>query len=115
VANVHCPSDELQALVDRLNQDVQEVGVGILHEPTGEIRLSTVGQVGGHDGLVQVSMWPARDCKGFVIGRNADGTFSVHNFSGLNGPQGQPGSLQMPTATFQSIEQALKDAGLATP
>jgi len=32
--------------------------------------------------------------------------------SHLNGPQGQPGSLQMPAPLFADIVQALQDEGL---
>lgn len=104
----------MQAVKDELDKDTHNLGIGILHEPTGQIHLAPFDALGrlGHDELVRRRSLPRNDCKGFVIHKNPDGTFTVYNFSGLNGPQGQPGSTQMPRTTFAQIVKALEAAGL---
>jgi hypothetical protein len=105
---------ELQAVKDALALNSQNAGVGVLHEPTGQIRLAAPFDTvpGGHADLVTKGQWPAGECKGFVIVPDGQGGFAVGNVSHLNGVQGRPGSLQMPQATFDAIRQALRDAGL---
>jgi hypothetical protein len=68
-------------------------------------------KVGGHDDLIYLLGLPAHECKGFAIGEQ-NGQFIPINRSHLNGPQGQPGSLQMPQDVFNAIVQALRAAGL---
>lgn len=108
-----CDPRELQIIKDAMDRDVNNHGVGILHEPTGQIRLAPFDDVpGGHDQLAGKWCLPESECKGFAIMKQLDGTFVVFNSSHLNGPQGQPGSLQMPPSTFAAIVQALQAAGL---
>jgi hypothetical protein len=99
---------------DALDKDPNHIGLGVLHEPTGNTCVLPFDQSGGlgHVGLVRTLKVPRQECKGFVIQKNPDGTFAVKNFSGLNGPQGQPGSTRMPQATFDEITKALQAAGL---
>jgi hypothetical protein len=104
---------EVQAVKDALDQNALNAGVGILHEPTGKIHLRPFDQVpGGHAQLVGMMGLPLNECKGFAILKAADGWFIPVNNSHLNGPQGTPGSLQMPRVTFDEIVQALGAAGL---
>jgi hypothetical protein len=108
-----CNPQELQRVKDELDRDINNHGVGILHEPTGQIYLAPFDDVpNGHDELVAKWNLPASECKGFAIMKQPDGTFIPLNSSHLNGPQGQPGSLTMPLPTFSSIVQALQAAGL---
>lgn len=108
-----CDPAEVQAVKDALNRNPYNLGIGVLHEPTGQIRLAPFDVVpGGHAELVVRLTLPAMECKGFVIEKRLDGTFAAVNISHLNGPQGQAGSLQMPPATFDDIRQALQQAGL---
>jgi hypothetical protein len=112
--HVTCDSQDLQAVKDALNQNPLNVGVGILHEPTGQVFLTPIDSLpnqGGHAELTDVLKMPPSECKGFVIAKQ-QGNFVPVNMSHLNGPQGQPGSLQMPQTTFDAIVQALKNAGL---
>jgi hypothetical protein len=88
-------------------------GVGIVHEPTGQIHLAPFDDVpGGHAELVNKLNLRPSECKGFAIFKQPDGKFVAINNSHLNGTQGQPGSVQMPSSTFAAIVQALEDAGL---
>jgi hypothetical protein len=109
-----CDPAELQAVKGALSRDDLNLGVGVLHEPTAIIRLSPMDALpnrGGHAELVTLLGLPLSECKGFVICKQGDAFLPV-NASHLNGPQGQPGSLQMPSATFTAIVQALTAAGL---
>ncbi len=95
-------------------RDELNIGVGVLHEPTGQVRLRPMDALpnrGGHAELAGLLGLPLAECKGFVIGKQAD-VFVPVNLSHLNGPQGQPGSLQMPAATFAAVVAALQSAGL---
>jgi hypothetical protein len=105
---------EVQAVKDALARDVNNVGVGVVHEPTGRVYLKPFDDLpmgGGHQELASLTQLPLGECKGFVIGL-LHGGYVVVNSSHLNGPQGQPGSLQMPAPLFLDIEQALRAAGL---
>jgi hypothetical protein len=109
-----CDPREVQDVKDALGQIALNLGVGILHEPTGRISLLPMDRLpnrGGHNELVQLFNVPSSECKGFVIVKANDGFLPV-NISHLNGIQGQPGSLQMPPVTFSEIVQALTSAGL---
>jgi hypothetical protein len=111
---IRCDPQEVQLVKDALTQDPLDGGVGILHEPTGEIYLSPINSLpnrSGHVELAQIINLPLSECKGFVIART-NGGFRAVNMSQLNGPQGQPGSLQMPQSTFDDIVKALTAAGL---
>jgi hypothetical protein len=104
---------EVQAVKDALDQNALNAGVGVLHEPTGRIHLKPFDQVpGGHAQLAGMMGLPLMECKGFAIVKATDGRFVPVNISHLNGPQGTPGSLQMPQATFDEIVRALGAAGL---
>ena len=94
------------------HQNPVNSGLGVLHEPTGRIYLVPFDDAGGHDLFAKLLGLPASECKGFAITINPDGTFMPMNVSSLNGPQAGPSALQMPLPTFQSIVQALLDAGL---
>jgi hypothetical protein len=110
-----CDPQEVQAVKDGLTRNPLNLGIGILHEPTGQIHLSPMDQLpnrNGHDDLVTRLQLPPDECKGFAIGIQKDGALVPVNLSHLNGPQGQPGSLQMPADTFAAILQALQVAGL---
>jgi hypothetical protein len=108
-----CNSQEVQQIKNALLQDPLNLGVGILHEPTGQIFLAPFDSVpGGHFELVTRFQFALADCKGFAITLLPDGTFVPINNSHLNGIQGQTGILQMPGATFSGIIQALQNAGL---
>jgi hypothetical protein len=111
---IACDPQEVQAVKDALLQNDLNLGVGILHEPTGQVRLCPIDSLpnrGGHAEFAGVLGLPLAECKGFVIGKQGDAFVPV-NLSHLNGPQGQPGSLQMPAATFADIVRALRAAGL---
>jgi hypothetical protein len=103
---------ELQTVKDALAANAMNLAVGLLHEPSGRIYLAPFDTVpGGHLDLVnRLGLTPV-ECRGFAIGKDAAG-FVIANNSHMNGPQGQPGSLQMPQATFDEIVQTLEDAGL---
>jgi hypothetical protein len=106
-----CDAAAIQAIKDALNQNPNNLGVGILHEPTGQIHLLPFDQVAGHKGLARRYNVKETECKGFVIGKQPDGTFAAANLSELNGALGQPGSLQMPQSTFDEIVKTLGAAG----
>jgi len=109
-----CVPLEVEAVKDALNQNNLNSGVGIFHEPTRRIHLIPIDDIPnrtGHTGLAQIVSVPQSECKGFAIVKTNGGFLPV-NMSHLNGPQGQPGSLQMPQSTFDEIVQALIDAGL---
>jgi hypothetical protein len=96
-----------------LRQNPHNMGIGLLHEPTGRIYVAPFDDVpGGHTHLAAEKGVQPSECKGFVVCHQPDGSLGPLNLSHLNGPQGQPGSLQMPQPTFDGIAQALKDAGL---
>lgn len=108
-----CDAQELHRVKDALTKNDWNYGVGVLHEPTGCIRLAPFDDVpGGHAELADNHQLPRTECKGFVIAKRPDGTFRVENLSHLNGLQGQSGSLQMPATTFAAIVQAMQQAGL---
>src|SRR5947207_1942408 len=114
MAQMSCQPQELQAIKDALDRNPNNLGVGILHEPTGQIHLAPMDALpnrGGHDELAQLLNLPQGACKGFSIAKQG-AAYTPFNVSHLNGPQGQPGSLQMPSPTFAAIVQALQDAGL---
>jgi len=67
--------------------------------------------VAGHATLEGLVGLPQSECRGFVITKTI-GSYSAVNFSHLNGPQGQPGSLLMPPSIFNDIVKALQAAGL---
>jgi hypothetical protein len=104
---------ELQAVKAALDHNPLNLGVGILHEPTGRISLRPFDQLpGGHAQLAGDLALPLGECKGFGIAKAAGGAYVPVNSSHLNGPQGSPGSLQMPASTFAEIVAALQAAGL---
>jgi hypothetical protein len=108
-----CDPQEVQRVKDELNKQPRNYGVGVLHEPTGRICLAPFDVVaGGHTELTSQKSLPNSECKGFVIVKQANGTFTAINLSHLNGNQGQPSSLRMPQATFDGILAALRNAGL---
>src|SRR5438128_1537370 len=110
---LRCDPGEVQKVKDELQRRPSNSGVGILHEPTGQIFLAPFDDVpGGHAELVQRMKLPHSECKGFAIVLQPNGTPAALNNSHLNGTQGMPGSLQMPSAMFDTIVRALKDAGL---
>ena len=110
---VTCDAQEVQHVKDELVINPNNVGVGILHEPTGLIHLAPFDDLhGGHDQLVFHKKLAAQECRGFVVVRLPDGSFDAVNNSHLNGPQGSPGSLLMPVPLFQTIVQVLRQAGL---
>jgi hypothetical protein len=111
---IKCDPLDVQAVKDALNQNSLYGGVGIFHEPSRRIYLVPFDDLpnrGGHTELAKVVNVPQSECKGFAIGKTNGGFLPV-NISELNGPQGQPGSLQMPQPVFDEIVQALHDAGL---
>ena len=104
---------EVQAVKAALDQNPLNAGVGVLHEPTGTISLRPFDQVpGGHAQLAGDLGLPLNECKGFGIFKAPGGAYVPVNASHLNGPQGVPGSLQMPQPTFAEIIAALQAAGL---
>ncbi|HWG46962.1 MAG TPA: hypothetical protein VN688_29635 [Gemmataceae bacterium] len=108
-----CDAAEVQAVKDALNRNPHNLGVGVLHEPTGLIHLAPFDVVpGGHAELALRLALSVVECKGFAIEKQIDGSFTAVNFSHLNGSQGQPASLHMPQATFDAIRQTLYQAGL---
>jgi hypothetical protein len=109
-----CDPQEVQRVKDALVQNDLNLGIGVLHEPTGQIHLApmdSLPQRGGHAELVDLLQLPEAECKGFGI-LTRQGAFVPVNSSHLNGPQGQPGSLQMPADTFDAVVDALRAAGL---
>jgi hypothetical protein len=109
-----CDPQEVQVVKDALEADSLNSGVGLLHQPTGRIYLQPMDSLPnkcGHDDLAQIVNVPTSECKGFAVVKS-NGNFIPLNLSHLNGPQGQPGSLQMPQPVFDQIVQALNDAGL---
>ena len=111
---MQCDPGELQVVKDALNRDSTNLGVGILHVPSGHIHLipfDSLPMRGGHAEFAGLLHLPLDQCRGFVIATQPAG-FLVSNMSHLNGPQGQPGSLQMPAPLFADIVQALQDEGL---
>jgi len=111
-----CDPQELQRVQDELRRKPFNSGVGVLHEPSGQIFLAPFDDVpGGHADLVQQLNLPPSECKGFAIVLQPDGSPTAVNSSHLNGTQGSPGSLQMPQATFDAIVDTLRDAGLGQP
>jgi hypothetical protein len=112
---VICDPAGVQAVKAALSQDTNDVGVGIFHEPTGEVHLSPINNLpnhGGHAELVSSLGLRLVECKGFLILRDPSGGFQPVNMSHLNGPQGVPGALRMPHLTFAAIVGALQAAGL---
>src|SRR5262245_2818857 len=108
-----CSTKDVQRVKDALRQNPLNLGVGVLHEPSGQIILAPFDDVpGGHVDLVVRSGLPVNACKGFVICIQPGDVFIPVNASHLNGPLGTPGSLQMPSTTFADIVQALGTAGL---
>jgi hypothetical protein len=115
VPSPFCDPAALQAVKDALNQNDRNVGVGILHEPTGQIHLLPMDSLpnrGGHAELASVRGVSQAECKGFAVAKSSTETFFPVNLSQLNGPQGMPGSMQMPQALFDDVVQALRAAGL---
>jgi hypothetical protein len=115
VPPARCDPAPVQAVKDALTRSAFDFGVGILHEPTGQIHLAPINSLpnrGGHAELVSVLGLQQGECKGFAIVKDPAGTFVPVNLSHLNGLQGSPGSLQMPQATFAEIVRALQAAGL---
>ena len=109
-----CNLNEVQEIKDALARNPNNIGVGILHEPTGRVFLKPFDQVtGGHAQFASLLRFPLREVRGFVIGRTSSG-YQVVNQSHLNQltGQGQPGSLAMPQDTFNQVLQSLNDAGL---
>src|SRR5438067_12869118 len=105
-----CNPQELQSVKDELTKQPRNYGVGVLHEPTGQIHLAPFDTVpGGHTELTSKRNLTNSECKGFIIVRQPDGAFTAINLSHLNGSQGQHGSLRMPQTTFDAILEALRD------
>jgi hypothetical protein len=104
---------ELQSVKDGLLVNPNNIGVGILHQPTGQIRMAPYDDLlGGHDALTARCSLDNQECKGFVVVLRPDGQFDCVNNSHLNGAQGKPASLQMETALFQEIVNTLRTGGL---
>jgi hypothetical protein len=108
-----CDPQEVQAVKDALARDPNNIGVGIIHEPTGLVFVKPFDDVpGGHAQLALDRRLPLHESRGFVIGRAGSG-YQVMNRSHLNGPgQGSPGPMQMPQPLFDAVLQSLKDGGL---
>lgn len=109
-----CDPAELRAVKDALGADARNIGIGVLHEPTGRIHLMPINSLpdrNGHAELVELLKLSGSDCKGFIIALGG-GVFVVLNQSHLNGPQGTPGSLKMPAHTFNNVLRELTHAGL---
>jgi len=103
----------VQSAKDELVKNPNNVGIGILHEPTGQIFLAPFDDLqGGHDRLVVREQFADADCKGFAVVHLPSGSFDAVNASHLNGVPGQPGSLLMPDPLFQALVSALRQAGL---
>src|SRR5437870_5718081 len=104
---------EVQAVKDALDQNPNNLGVGIIHEPTGQIHLRPFDDVpGGHAQLASDLGFPLAEVKGFIIGKSGN-DYQVINASHLNNlaAQGATGSLQMPDDLFQKVLQGLSNAG----
>lgn len=105
---------EIQQIKDALTRDPNNLGVGVIHLPTGAVSMCPFNDLphgGGHAELVQILGLKQTDCRGFIVGLL--GThYTIVNASHLNGPQGQPGSVRMSPALFAQLEQALRQAGL---
>lgn len=109
-----CDPQEVQVVKDALAANPNNLGIGLVHEPTGHVHLKPFDTVpGGHAQLAGDLRLPLNEVKGFVIGLSGR-AYQVLNVSHLNNPAGQGagGPLQMPQPLFDSVQQALKDAGL---
>jgi hypothetical protein len=107
-----CDPQDVQAVKDALASDPNNIGVGIIHEPTGRVFLKPFDDVpGGHAQLAGDLGFPLSEVKGFIVGRSGAG-HQVVNLSHLNSGQGSPGPMQMPQPLFDAVLQSLRDAGL---
>jgi hypothetical protein len=107
-------SIELDRVREALKEDPWNLGVGILHVPTGRIALRPFDQLknrGGHLELVHELEWVLGECLGFIVARPAAECVMV-NLSQLNA---QAGALWMAPETFRNIVLALRQswAGMA--
>jgi len=106
--------EELVTVRDALMRDSCNLGVGILHLPTGRIALKPFAQLphrGGHVELAGNLDWAPDECLGFFVARPT-GECVMINRSQLNA---QAGPLQMPQGTFRNILLSLRQcwAGMA--
>src|SRR6266545_183455 len=102
-------SREVDAVKQALTADPGDIGVGVIHLPTAGIILRPFNSIpsgNGHIGLVDETVSPADEFRGFIVIREA-GRYDVLNSSHLNGPQGAPGSLRMPAQVFDMIVREL--------
>ena len=107
-------SVELLAVREALLQDAFNLGVGILHLPTGRVVLRPFDALrhrGGHVELAEEFDWRPDECLGFIVARPA-GECVMINLSQLNS---QAGPLYMPHGTFRNILLSLRQswAGMA--
>ncbi len=107
-------SEELQAVRDALRTDSCNLGVGIVHLPTGRIALKPFESLrhrGGHVGLAAEMEWSPEECLGFMVARPSAECIMI-NRSQLNA---QAGALHMPAETFRNVLSRLRNSwtGLA--
>ena len=77
---------ELLAVREALSQDPSNIGVGILHMPTGRIALRPFDRLrnrGGHLELAGECDWTPQECLGFIVAKPANECVMV-NLSQLN-------------------------------
>ena len=108
-----CDPHEVQAVKDALGRNPNNIGVGIIHEPTGRVFLKPFDDVpGGHAQFAGDLGLPVSETRGFLVGRSGSG-YQVVNLSHLNSAApGSPGPMQMPQPLFDVALQSLQDAGL---
>lgn len=108
-----CDPAEIRQVKAELDANPRDLGLGVIHLPTGRLHLRSFDSVGrrGHEALVSRLGYVAADCRGFVIVKDGP-SFHVLNVSQLNGPQGRPGSLNMADDLFNNIVKELRHGGL---
>ncbi len=108
-----CDPHDIQAVKDALAKDPNNIGVGIIHEPTGRIVLKPFDDVpGGHAQLAGDLGLPLSETRGFLVGRSGS-SYQVVNLSHLNSLRaGGPGPMQMPQPLFDIVVKSLQAAGL---
>jgi hypothetical protein len=108
-----CDPHDVQAVKDALAQNANNIGVGVIHEPTGRVFLKPFDDVpGGHAQIAGDAGIPLSEARGFLVGRSGSG-YQVVNLSHLNSPApGSPGPMQMPQPLFDLVLQSLRNAGL---
>lgn len=104
---------QVTALLNALQADPTDLGVGLYNPSTGQIhlgsfdQLSNAGFAQGHQGLADfLGITDTTRLQGFVV--DANGRFAP--MSHFNQPH--TGSMAMPPADALRVEQALRQAGL---